>query len=188
MLVVWRLDRLGRSLGHLIELLHGLAARGVQFRSLSEHIDTTTPTGKLTFHVIGALAEFERAIIVERTGAGLKAAKARGVQLGRKPSMTPAQAKRARTDQACPGGSRGRRESRAPWRAPLASIAATHVPASGAGSRTDDSCNEVFGAAAAGGVGGSPLRCAVVRAERPTHRRNNLHAPLLPGVVAQAAA
>ena len=56
-LVVWRLDRLGRSLGHLIELLHGLAARGVQFRSPSEHIDTATPTGKLTFHVIGALAD-----------------------------------------------------------------------------------------------------------------------------------
>ncbi len=95
-LVVWRLDRLGRSLGHLIELLTGLAARGVQFRSLTEHLDTTTPTGKLTFHVIGALAEFERAIIVERTSAGLKAAKARGVQLGRKPSLTTAQTKHAR--------------------------------------------------------------------------------------------
>jgi DNA invertase Pin-like site-specific DNA recombinase len=95
-LVVWRLDRLGRSLAHLIELLSGLAARGVQFRSLSEFLDTTTPTGKLTFHVIGALAEFERAIIVERTSAGLKAAKARGVQLGRKPSLTPAQVKHAR--------------------------------------------------------------------------------------------
>ena len=95
-LIVWRLDRLGRSLGHLIELLSGLAARGVQFRSLTEHIDTTTPTGKLTFHMIGALAEFERALIVERTSAGLKAAKARGVRLGRKSSMTPVQAKHAR--------------------------------------------------------------------------------------------
>ena len=75
MLIVWRRDRLGRSLGHLIELLSGLAARGVQFRSLTKSIDTTTPTGKLTFHVIGALAEFERALIVERTSAGLKAAK-----------------------------------------------------------------------------------------------------------------
>jgi DNA invertase Pin-like site-specific DNA recombinase len=65
-LVVWRLDRLGRSLRHLIELLHGLAARGVQFRSLSKHLDTTTPTGKLTFYVIRALAEFERAIIYHR--------------------------------------------------------------------------------------------------------------------------
>jgi DNA invertase Pin-like site-specific DNA recombinase len=95
-LVVWRLDRLGRSLGHLIELLHDLASRGVEFRSLSEAIDTTTPTGRLTFHVIGALAEFERAILHERTSAGLKAAKARGVKLGRKPSITPAQAKHAR--------------------------------------------------------------------------------------------
>ena len=96
-LVVWRLDRLGRSLGHLIELLSGLAERGVQFRSLSEAIDTTTPTGRLTFHVIGALAEFERALIHERTSAGLKAAKARGVRLGRKPSITEAQAKHARS-------------------------------------------------------------------------------------------
>jgi Resolvase, N terminal domain len=68
--IVWRLDRLGRSLGHLIELLIGLAARGVQFRSLSESIDTTTPTGKLTFHVIGTLAEFERALIDERPAPG----------------------------------------------------------------------------------------------------------------------
>ena len=95
-LVVWRLDRLGRSLGHLIELLHDLAVRGVQFRSLSESIDTTTPTGRLTFHLIGALAEFERSLIHERTSVGLKAAKARGVQLGRKPSITAAQAKHAR--------------------------------------------------------------------------------------------
>jgi DNA invertase Pin-like site-specific DNA recombinase len=95
-LVVWRLDRLGRSLGHLIEMLSELAGRGVQFRSLTEHIDTTTPTGNLTFHVIGALAEFERAIIIERTSAGLKAAKARGVQLGRKPALTAAQAMHAR--------------------------------------------------------------------------------------------
>jgi DNA invertase Pin-like site-specific DNA recombinase len=63
---------------------------------LSEHLDTTTPTGKLVFHVIGALAEFERGLIIERTSAGLKAAKARGVQLGRKPSLTPAQIKHAR--------------------------------------------------------------------------------------------
>jgi DNA invertase Pin-like site-specific DNA recombinase len=80
-LIVWRLDRLGRSLGHLIELLHGRAARGVQFCSLSESIDTTTPTGKLTFND-RRLGRIERAIIIERTSAGLKAAKARGVQLG----------------------------------------------------------------------------------------------------------
>jgi DNA invertase Pin-like site-specific DNA recombinase len=95
-LVVWRLDRLGRSLARLIELLNELAARDVQFRSLSESIDTTTPTGKLIFHVIGALAEFERGIILERTRAGLKAAKARGVKRGRKPSLTPEQVKHAR--------------------------------------------------------------------------------------------
>ena len=81
-------------------MLTGLAARGVQFRSLTESLDTTTPTGKLTFHVIGALAEFERAIIIERTTAGLKAAKARGVQLGRKPSLTAAQGEaRAQADR-----------------------------------------------------------------------------------------
>jgi DNA invertase Pin-like site-specific DNA recombinase len=95
-LVVRRLDRLGRSLANLIELLNDLAVREVQFRSLSEAIDTTTPTGKLTFHVIGALAEFERSIILERTRAGLTAAKARGVKLGRKPSMTTDQAQHAR--------------------------------------------------------------------------------------------
>jgi DNA invertase Pin-like site-specific DNA recombinase len=95
-LVVWRLDRLDRSLGDLSELLTGLAARGVQFRSLTEPIDTTAPAGKRDFHVIGALAESERALIAERTRAGLKAAKARGVQLGRKPSLTVAQAKQAR--------------------------------------------------------------------------------------------
>ncbi len=95
-LVVWRLDRLGRSLGHLVEVLNGLAARGIQFRSLMEAIDTTTPIGKLTFHVIGALAEFELALIVERTRAGLNAAKARGVRLGRRPSLTVEQALEAR--------------------------------------------------------------------------------------------
>jgi DNA invertase Pin-like site-specific DNA recombinase len=95
-LVVWRLDRLGRSLGHLIELLHNLSQRGIQFRSLYELIDTTTPTGKLTFHVIGALAEFERALIHERTMAGLKAAKARGVRLGRRPAITVDQLQHAR--------------------------------------------------------------------------------------------
>ncbi len=85
-LVVWRLDRLGRSLNHLIETLKGLADRGVGFRSITEAIDTTTPTGKLIFHVIGALAEFERDLIRERTRAGLTAARARGRQGGRKPA------------------------------------------------------------------------------------------------------
>jgi DNA invertase Pin-like site-specific DNA recombinase len=82
-LVVWRLDRLGRSLKELIETVNMLAARGVELRSLKENIDTTTPTGRLMFHVIAALAEFERDIISERTQAGLEAARARGRKGGR---------------------------------------------------------------------------------------------------------
>lgn len=82
-LVVWRLDRLGRSLGHLIETVTALADRGIGFRSLTEQIDTTTSGGKLIFHVFGALAEFERDLIRERTHAGLAAARARGRTGGR---------------------------------------------------------------------------------------------------------
>lgn len=82
-LVVWRLDRLGRSLKHLIEVLAELDAAGIGFKSLQESIDTTTPGGKLIFHVFGALAEFERNLIRERTLAGLDAARARGRQGGR---------------------------------------------------------------------------------------------------------
>ena len=82
-LVVWRLDRLGRSLRHLIETVAALAERGVGFKSLGEQIDTTTPGGKLVFHVFGALAEFERDLIRERTNAGLAAARARGRAGGR---------------------------------------------------------------------------------------------------------
>jgi DNA invertase Pin-like site-specific DNA recombinase len=82
-LVVWRLDRLGRSLTNLIELMTLLAERGIGFRSLSEQIDTTTSGGKLVFHIFGALAEFERELIRERTRAGLAAARARGRQGGR---------------------------------------------------------------------------------------------------------
>ncbi len=74
-LVVWRLDRLGRSLKHLIEVVAALAERGIGFKSLTEQIDTTTPGGKLIFHVFGALAEFERDLIRERTQAGLADAK-----------------------------------------------------------------------------------------------------------------
>mgnify|MGYP001626276637 CR=1 FL=1 len=77
-LVVWRLDRLGRSLAHLIETIGALEARGVGFRSLTENIDTTTPGGRLIFHVFGALGQFERDLIRERTRAGLSAAAARG--------------------------------------------------------------------------------------------------------------
>ena len=82
-LVVWKLDRLGRSLKHLIETVTALQARKVGFRSLQESIDTTTSGGKLIFHVFGALAEFERDIIRERTLAGLAAARARGRKGGR---------------------------------------------------------------------------------------------------------
>src|SRR5205807_1572138 len=77
-LVVWRLDRLGRSLKHLIETITRLETAGIGFRSLRESIDTTTPGGRLVFHVFGALAEFERELIRERTRAGLVAARARG--------------------------------------------------------------------------------------------------------------
>jgi len=82
-LVVWRLDRLGRSLKHLIETLTGLHEKGIEFKSLTENIDTSTPTGMLMFHLIGALAEFERNLIRERTNAGLEAARARGHKGGR---------------------------------------------------------------------------------------------------------
>lgn len=82
-LVVWRLDRLGRSLKHLIEVVTQLHERGIGFKSLTENIDTMTSTGKLIFHVFGALAEFERDLIRERTQAGLQAARARGRRGGR---------------------------------------------------------------------------------------------------------
>lgn len=91
-LVVWRLDRLGRSLRHLIETVSGLEEAGVGFRSIHESIDTTTSTGKLIFHIFGALAEFERALIIDRTRAGLAAARARGARPGRKPSLSAKQA------------------------------------------------------------------------------------------------
>lgn len=81
--IVWKLDRLGRSLKDLIETLNLLKDRGVDFISLTEHIDTTTPGGKLIFHLMGALAEFERDLIRERTNAGLAAARARGRVGGR---------------------------------------------------------------------------------------------------------
>jgi DNA invertase Pin-like site-specific DNA recombinase len=82
-LVVWRLDRLGRSLKHLIETVNDLEERGIGFQSLQESIDTTTSSGRLIFHIFGALAEFERNLIRERTQAGLEAARARGRKGGR---------------------------------------------------------------------------------------------------------
>lgn len=87
-IVVWRLDRLGRSLPHLIEIVQQLEAAGVGFRSLTEGIDTTTPNGRLIFHLFGALAQFERELLRERTVAGLAAARARGRKGGRPPKLS----------------------------------------------------------------------------------------------------
>lgn len=86
-LVVWKLDRLGRSVQHLIETIKKLNERGIGFKSLQENIDTTTSGGKLIFHIFSALAEFERDLIKERTKAGLKAARARGRLGGRPPLL-----------------------------------------------------------------------------------------------------
>ena len=94
-LVVWRLDRLGRSLSQLINSVQDLEQRGVGFRSLQEAFDTTTPGGKLVFHVFGALAEFERGLIQQRTEAGLAAARERGRTGGRPSAMTPVQVQMA---------------------------------------------------------------------------------------------
>ncbi|HHG3227547.1 TPA: recombinase family protein [Vibrio parahaemolyticus] len=88
MLVVWRLDRLGRSLPHLIETVNDLKARNIGFVSITEAIDTSSPAGELIFHIFGAIAQFERSLISERTKAGLAAAKRRGKSVGRKPSMS----------------------------------------------------------------------------------------------------
>lgn len=95
-LVTWKLDRLGRSLAHLIDVVGRLRSNEVGFRSLSEAIDTTTASGRLLFHVMGALAEFERALISERTRAGMAAAKARGHHVGRPPKLGVAEIARAR--------------------------------------------------------------------------------------------
>lgn len=94
-LVVWRLDRLGRSLKDLVQIVSTLEENGVGFRSLTEAIDTTTAGGKLVFHVFAALAEFERSLIQERTKAGLQAARARGRKGGRPKALTPDQLRKA---------------------------------------------------------------------------------------------
>ena len=103
-LTVWKLDRLGRSLRDLVNLLHELQGRGVAFQSLTEAIDTTTPTGRAMLHMVALLAELERGLIAERTRAGVKAAQARGVKFGRKPKLSPAQVRHAR--QQIEGGAR----------------------------------------------------------------------------------
>jgi DNA invertase Pin-like site-specific DNA recombinase len=95
-LVVWKLDRLGRSLKDLIERIRQLNDRKIGFKSLTENIDTTTSGGKLIFHIFGALAEFERDIIKERTNAGLEAARTRGKLGGRPKALSPEKIKLAR--------------------------------------------------------------------------------------------
>lgn len=96
-LLTWKLDRLGRSLGHLITITHELEQRGVSFVSLSEAIDTRTASGRLLFHVMGALAEFERSLIGERTRAGIAAARERGRPIGRPPKLSSEQIRSALT-------------------------------------------------------------------------------------------
>ncbi len=85
--VVWRLDRLARSIQQLIELMKDFEGRKIQLLSVTENLDTTTPAGKLTFHIFAALAEFERNLIIERTHAGLAAARAQGKVGGRRPVL-----------------------------------------------------------------------------------------------------
>jgi DNA invertase Pin-like site-specific DNA recombinase len=88
-LIVWKLDRLGRSLRDLITMLDDFKKQGIKFKSLTEAIDTETPTGRAMWQMIGVLAELERSLITERTRAGVKAAQRRGVKFGRKPKLTP---------------------------------------------------------------------------------------------------
>lgn len=94
-LVIWKLDRLARSLKDLVEIVQDLNERGVGFKSLTEAIDTTSSGGRLVFHIFGALAEFEHSLIRERTIAGLEAARARGRKGGRKPSMSNSDIRKA---------------------------------------------------------------------------------------------
>jgi DNA invertase Pin-like site-specific DNA recombinase len=94
-LVVWKLDRLARSLKDLVEIIHDLNQRGIGFRSLTESIDTVSSGGRLVFHIFGALAEFEHSLIRERTLAGLAAARARGRKGGRKPALSSADVRKA---------------------------------------------------------------------------------------------
>jgi DNA invertase Pin-like site-specific DNA recombinase len=101
-LVVWKLDRIGRSLPHLIETVRRLGARGAGFTSLSEGIDTTAAGGTLVFHMMDALAEFERALIVERVNAGIASAKKCGKHVGRPRKLTSKQIAHAR--EAIDGG------------------------------------------------------------------------------------
>ena len=94
-LVVWRFDRLGRSLPHLIAVIHDLHMRGINLKSVCEQIDTASPAGRFYLHMLAALAEFERELIRDRTNAGIAAARARGVTLGRPRKLSAAQSKKA---------------------------------------------------------------------------------------------
>ncbi|RIR09490.1 recombinase family protein [Mycobacteroides abscessus] len=96
-LVVWRLDRLARSLKNLLELVESLSQRGIHLRSLTEAIDTSSASGRLVLSVFGALAEFERSLIIERTQAGVAAARLRGARIGRPTAMTSGQVEQAKT-------------------------------------------------------------------------------------------
>ena len=89
-LIVWRLDRLGRSLSDLLRISEELVGKGAHLHSLQDGIDTTNASGKLVFHIMGSLAEFERSLLTERTRAGLEAARRRGVVVGRRPKVTKA--------------------------------------------------------------------------------------------------
>ena len=104
-LVVWKLDRLGRSLKHLIEVINDFSKKGVFFKSVKENIDTSSSGGKLTFHLFGALAEFERDIIRERTKAGLEAARSRGKVGGRPKALDDKQIQLARQLMSNPSNS-----------------------------------------------------------------------------------
>lgn len=95
-LIVWKLDRLGRSLPHLVEVVDSLRETGVGFRSLQEQIDTTSAGGRFYLHILAALAEFERAMISERTKAGMAAARRNGKHVGRPRKLSDAQVRRAR--------------------------------------------------------------------------------------------
>lgn len=94
--VVWRLDRLGRSLPHLIEVVQSIGDRGIGFQSLNEEINTTSASGRFIFHIMGALAEFERSLISERTKAGMRAAKVRGEAVGRPHKLSDRQIAQAK--------------------------------------------------------------------------------------------
>lgn len=96
MLVVWKLDRVGRSLLDLLRRMDDMERRGIGFKSITEGIDTTTPGGRLIFHVMGALAQFERDLVVERTRAGVRAHIARGGRVGQPQKLTPAQKREAK--------------------------------------------------------------------------------------------